>query len=365
MDIAFRVDASIEIGSGHVMRCLTLADAFKAHGVRSHFVCREHDGNMIDVIAQKGYLVYRLPVEEVINKFCHEGEPEHFEWLGADWETDAEKTEKHFEDIKLEWLIVDHYALEKKWESKLRRESRKIMVIDDLADRYHECDVLLDQTYGQEKNRYSCLVPSCCHLMLGAKFALLRPEFHRLRESSLAKRDKPIASHLLITMGGVDKDDATSDVLSAIEGSELPSDCIISVVMGASAPWLEKVREKALMLPWNVSVKVDVSNMAELMASSFLVIGAAGSTSWERCSLGVPTIMAILAKNQRVIASGLALAGAASVFEADDADFVSLVRERLNECLADPVQLVSMSASARDVCKGDGVERVINRLGLN
>ncbi|MFH0934731.1 MAG: UDP-2,4-diacetamido-2,4,6-trideoxy-beta-L-altropyranose hydrolase, partial [Pseudomonadota bacterium] len=295
--ILIRTDASLDIGTGHVMRCLTLAEALREQGASCRFVCRAHPGNLIDLIRQRGFVVHSLPSDPDWQP--RSTEPAHAAWLGADWQADAEQTKVSAGGTAIDWLIVDHYALDGRWESALRGHSGKIMVIDDLADRVHDCDLLLDQNLGRNAEDYAALVPGGCTLLVGAKYALLRPEFSAQREYSLARRSAPQLKHLLITMGGVDKDDVTGKVLDALRVCTLPADCRISVVMGPHAPWLAQVRERAANMPWPTMVLVNISDMARLMADSDLAIGAAGCTSWERCCLGLPSLMMVLADNQR------------------------------------------------------------------
>ncbi len=309
MNILFRVDASLQIGNGHVMRCLTLADALKQESARCTFICREHDGNLLALIQHKGHNTLTLSNSTAnISPSATPSRQEYLTWLGTTPAEDARQTITALQSLALDkpaWLIVDHYALDSEWESALRPYCQKIMVIDDLADRQHDCDLLLDQTFGRDERDYQPLVPEHCTILTGSYYALLRPEFAEWREYSLQRRREPQLKQLLITLGGVDKDNVTGKVLAALNDSDLPSDCHIKIVMGKHSPWLDAVTTQAQQLPWSTEVKVDVSNMAELMANSDLCIGAAGSTTWERCCLGLPSIMLVLAENQRKIANEL------------------------------------------------------------
>ncbi len=308
MHIAFRTDASLQIGIGHVMRCLTLADALRARGAQCSFLCRPHAGHLLDLVAQRGHKALTLsePHEDINAPV----DLAHAAWLGASWADDAEQTKRALCGYTMDWLVVDHYALDARWEQALRPLAKRIMAIDDLADRPHACDLLLDQNLGRKEADYSSLLSSHTQTMIGPRFALLRPEFAKWRALSLARRDPPQLQSLLITMGGVDKDNITGQVLFGLHKAPLPSDLKISVVMGQHAPWLEQVHAQAILMPWQTQVHVAVSNMAELMANSDLAIGAAGSTSWERCCLGLPTIQIVLAANQLAIAEALAHSGA-------------------------------------------------------
>src|SRR5690606_16519294 len=283
MKVVFRADASLEIGSGHVMRCLTLAEALKAIGAECHFVCREHPGHLNDHIRQRGFPVTSLPVTDY--NPVGDPVPVHAPWLGCDWQTDSQQTSDILASIHPDWLVVDHYALDYRWEASLKNFYSRLLVIDDLADRHHDCDLLLDQNLGREAQDYFGLVPDNCALLIGPQYALLRPEFSELRDYSLSRRTQPALRQLLITMGGIDKDNVTGKVLTALQSSPLPEDCKILVILGATAPWLDQVRSLAEQMPWHTEVRVNVGNMAQCMADSDLAIGAAGSTSWERCCL--------------------------------------------------------------------------------
>lgn len=311
MRIAFRTDASLQIGTGHVMRCLTLADALREHGAVCTFICRPHTGHLLELIAERGHSVLALPaLPESGAVSPNENSTYHADWLGVDWKTDARETHQVLNTVMgkvlLDWLVVDHYALDQGWEQVLRANAKRIFIIDDLADRYHDCDLLLDQNLGRTKQDYAALVAPGCATLIGPQFALLRPEFAALRPQSLARRSRSQhLKHMIISMGGVDKDNVTGQVLNALKACPLPSDLSITLVMGPYAPWLEQVRAEAAALPWTTEVLVGVGNMAQLMADSDLAIGAAGSTSWERCCLGLPSLMLVLAENQKAGAEAL------------------------------------------------------------
>lgn len=326
MNIVFRCDASIQIGTGHVMRCLTLADELARQGARCHFICREHEGNLIDFIAQKGYEVYKLGVVPLDNHMKGDVEPTlfHSEWLGSTQAEDAKQTIDIISEIEPEWLIIDHYALDSFWEKKLRPHCDSILVIDDLADRKHDCDILLDQNYGRSESDYINLIPKDCLLFCGPKYSLLRPEFHALREYSLKRRKNSHLKNVLINLGGVDKDNHTTKIIKSLTQSPLPKDCKITVVAGSTSPWLNNIQDEASKLPWKTQVLCGVSNMAELMANSDLAIGAAGSTSWERCCLGVPSILLCIAENQKMVINSLSNKGIILSIDINSINSISL-----------------------------------------
>ncbi|WP_254277479.1 UDP-2,4-diacetamido-2,4,6-trideoxy-beta-L-altropyranose hydrolase [Halomonas sp. 3H] len=366
--VAFRADASLEIGSGHVMRCLTLADALQALGARCHFLCREHLGHLCEVIEARGFAIHRLPLEgngaDSGAKKNLELEPAHAHWLGASWVQDAAACLPHLAELSPAWLVVDHYALDHRWEMAVLdglSDSRpRLLVIDDLADRHHIADLLLDQNLGRQAEDYRGRVPETCRVLSGPRYALLRPEFREWREASLRRRARePRLQRLLINLGGVDKDNVTGHVLEALSGCDLPADLQIRVVMGASAPWREAVTAQAGAMPWSTEVVTNVSDMARRMAEADLAIGAAGSTSWERCCLGLPTLMVVLADNQREIADALAAKGAALGLELADLG-TSLPGQlaRLDVSGA----LTAMSQQAADLVDGQGTAQVLAAL---
>jgi len=357
--IVFRVDASLEIGTGHVMRCLTLAAALREQGAECHFLCREHPGHLISMIKAHGFTAHRLPMahqaggpereSDVQSRYSH--------WLGASWQTEAEVCRPLLTHLTPDWLIVDHYTLDARWEEAVLPESTRLMVIDDLADRPHCADLLLDQNLGRKVTDYADRVPTNCRVLAGPQYALLRPEFVALREVSLARRDQH--SHfkrLLISLGGVDKDNVTGQVLNALRDCNLPPALEIEVVMGGTAPWLDEIRHSASTMPWPTKVVVNINDMAQRMADADLAIGAAGSTSWERCCLGLPTLIIVLAENQRQVASALDNHGAAKLLGP-----VGLIAETLPSLLnmLEAPVLSEMSTSAAMLVTGGGTAEVL------
>jgi len=373
--IAFRVDSSLEIGSGHVMRCLTLADALRAKGAQCHFISRAHLGNLNATILQRGYLLislgvsglqfqkstYKSPTKVQYKQASEHLEPKHTSWLGTTWQTDAQETALALSKLKPDWLVVDHYALDKRWEEALSCYCSKLLVIDDLADRPHSCNLLIDQNLGRQPQDYSGLVPKHCEVLIGPHYALLRSEFTKLRPYSLNRRKtKSALKRILITMGGVDQPNATRQVLKALKTSTLPVECNITVIMGFAAPWLKSVRESTMQMPWNTEVVVNANNMAHRMADCDLAIGAGGGTAWERCCLGLPSLMVVLADNQRTVARALHAAHAVRLIGA-----VSDIEPQLHLAVNEFVDFdyrARISRYASMVTDGLGVEKIIKSM---
>src|SRR5690606_32001299 len=193
MKVALRTDASMRIGTGHLMRCLTLADALRDAGARTRFVCRALPHGLREVVIGRGHELVELP--SVCGSTAGGGDGrgapvasphtalEHADWLGTTQEEDAAATCDALDDGAVwDWLAVDHYAIDARWETRLRTAARRILAIDDLADRRHDCDALLDQNlHAGMHARYDGLVPDACVRLVGPRHALLRPEFAAAR----------------------------------------------------------------------------------------------------------------------------------------------------------------------------------------
>lgn len=363
MLVGIRCDASIEIGAGHVMRCITLASALREKNAKCIFICCPHEGHLIEMIRGSGFQVLTLPLRE--NERLDKGQDlEHSHWLGASWMVDANACTTSLRgelgNRLLDWLIVDHYALDRRWESLLRASCRRIMAIDDLADRVHDCDLLLDQSLGRVSVDYEGLVPAASSLLLGPQYALLRPAFAELREESRARRKQPCLKQILVSMGGFDKDNATLSVLNELESCGLPSCVTITVVLGAQAPWIDQVRARAAQMPIPTSVLSGVSDMARLMVASDLAIGAGGTSTWERCALALPSITKVLASNQEKVAAEMEKVKATVV-----AGLGKPIKNILSSWAASAhveQNLLSMSQAAAKVTDGLGVMRVASKM---
>ncbi|NGZ76110.1 UDP-2,4-diacetamido-2,4,6-trideoxy-beta-L-altropyranose hydrolase [Saccharibacillus alkalitolerans] len=294
MKIAIRADSSVFLGAGHVMRCLTLADMLKKSGAEVCFICREIFGNLIGYIESLGYEVFVLPG---INEMDVGSLGELVQALKDDEKKDLAATRTFFEhSAVLDWLVVDHYALGEDWESGARTFSKKIFVIDDLADRKHDCDILLNQNPNAwNKPIYDRLVPCHCNKLLGTSYVLLRQEFRNMRFS---KRTREGAlSRILVFYGGSDTSNETEKALNALQG--LRDDQLhIDVVVGQANPHKSMIEHMCNAMP-GAAFHCQIDYMAELMNKADLAIGAGGSTTWERCYLGLPALVTILAENQR------------------------------------------------------------------
>jgi len=360
MQVVFRTDASIQIGNGHVMRCLSLAAGLAEEGAHVQFLCRADDGNLIDLIAQHQFIVHSLPTGGTVKSQDEPGLPNHSDWLGCDWQTDVQ----HCRDIisdPVDWIIVDHYALDHRWETAIRDKCCCIMCIDDLANRVHDCEVLLDQNLGRTADDYRDFLTKETRMLLGPQYALLRPEFARWRETSLARRQNPELCHILVTMGGVDRNNLTGRALRALKQCQRDTLERITVVLGPHAPWRDQVIALAEEMPVNTTVLSAVDNMAELMTSCDLAIGASGGTTWERCYLGVPSVMSVLADNQKNIAKYMLQANAAYIIEDMRAFETRLLTFLEKRELLDLMRTFSIASA--QLFYANGVGETISELG--
>ncbi len=363
VNITFRTDASLQIGTGHVMRCLTLAHALRNKGADCRFVCREHPGNMIDYLRRQGFDVVSLPVPDSDQPSGKTDAPQlaHATWLGCDWATDAVQTKVGAGEMPVDWLIVDHYALDARWEQALRPIYRKLLVIDDLADRAHVCDVLLDQNMVENINaRYQGKVPEPCTCLLGPEYALLRPEFNALRSASLTRRETPELNRLLVFLGGCDEENETSKVVEGIKQANRKWQHI-DVVVGQGFPAIQALKKELAGFP-SATLHVQTSDMARLMAAADMAITAGGSVTWEKCALGLPSLVAIQGDNQHPIATKMhefgaqiTLGLASELTPAAYAHYLDTVR--LDE-------LTAMTQSAAAICDGSGIASVLNIIGI-
>lgn len=304
MKIVIRVDSSTQIGSGHLMRCLTLAKQKRKENNEVIFIMRDLEGNLAYLAEKEGFAVNILPRAEVNMSLTG-----YAAWLTVSKDRDASETIAVIRNLgNVDLLIVDSYALDIEWEQQLRPFVKQIFVIDDLADRRHDCDYLLDQNfYLDAESRYEGLVPKSCELRLGYKYALLREEFYKAKKT-LRKRNG-LVRNILVFYGGSDLTNETMKALRALkqlheEGKEFTA----TVVVGGSNAKKAEVEEFCKEESWT-DYYCQVNNMAELMAKADLALGAGGTTTWERLFLELPSIVTAIADNQVQIAEDCDKAG--------------------------------------------------------
>lgn len=286
MKVAFRADASAAIGTGHAMRCRALEAALAARG----------------------------GVAVAPGEAC-------------------------------DWLVVDNYSLDEKWERAQRPRAAKIAAIDDLADRRHDCDLLLDQNYfPHAAQRYDGLVPERCRRLLGPRYALLRDEFSRQRRSLPERTGQ--ARRVLVSFGGVDAGNETARVVALLKDFGVAADVVVGEANPHAAALARQCAESGF------AFHRQASNMAELMARADLAIGAGGSSTWERCCLGLPTLQVAIAANQVALSQALALEGVVTYLGA------SVTAAAIRDALANPAKLRAQSRKMMALVDGEGAKRV-------
>lgn len=354
VNIVFRADASRIMGTGHLVRCLTLAESLRARGASCLFVSRDHPGNMLSHIQANGFEVRPLPASPsaVVVPVAGQPVPAHANWLGLDWETDAGQTLDAISEVTVDWLVVDHYAIDARWERRLRLASRKLMVIDDLADRSHECDLLLDQNWfgEQTSGRYRSLVPASCRCMLGPSYALLRPEYAELRDR-MPPRDG-LVRRVLVFMGGSDPHNQTGDVLDALLQLGLDQ-LVVDVVIGVNHPDPQGIARKVAARPAS-NLFSGLPSLAELMARADLMIGGGGSTTWERMCLGLPAVVISIADNQTPTNLAMMKAGYIDFLGQGDKVSVDMIAAAVRTKLADAGSMQLMSRLSQALVQGAG-----------
>jgi UDP-2,4-diacetamido-2,4,6-trideoxy-beta-L-altropyranose hydrolase len=342
LNFVFRVDSSRDVGSGHVMRCLSLADCLAAVGNRCAFLCRRAPGDLINEIEQRGHSVIRMP--------SMAGLPAMSE------ANDARATGEELSDLAVDWLVVDHYGLGIEWERAVGPCAQNLLVIDDIG-RDHECSLLLDQNFANPMHDRYRRSLSEAKLLIGPQYALLRADFAASRATALQRRTGMLV-RILVSMGGSDPSNATAKALAGLE-SAWQEGWQVDVIIGASNPHRESIESISSRLP-AATLHVQTSNMAQLMTAADCAIGAGGSTTWERCCLGLPSLVSILSNDQISIATAVAQAGAQSLVGRDQE--VTIADYTREVSALSSARLLAMSAAAARICDGLGASRVAERL---
>jgi len=405
MNIAIRTDASARIGLGHLARCRSLAQALREQGASVHFICRAHPGHQIDALRAEGYRVSALPAPPAQS----DADADYAAWLGVSQAQDASETltaltstptpsatappetlpedpsaaivahAQPATDQTPDWLIVDHYALDASWEQRLRPAVVRILAIDDLANRRHDCDLLLDQNFTPDAEaRYAGLLPPNAQRLLGPGYALLRPEYAATRQglrrcryispnpsAVAAQADEPgpleqqPVRRVLIFLGGTDPDDLSGRALEALTQPAL-SALRVDLVIGANNPHRQRLTALA-NARGNTQLHPPRPHLADLMAEADLAIGAGGATTWERCCLGLPSLVISIAENQRPACEALATAGVIDYLGHYDAMTLHRLRSAMLTRLNAP-ELRRLALASAALVDGQGVQRVVEAM---
>ena len=339
--ILFLADAGPEVGGGHVMRCLTLARALTERGAECAFV---ESRAAAPILRRFGW-----PAQTLLAM----ADARDLDALIASAEDFAGR-------LQVDAIVIDHYGVDVRQERRLRVDGRRLTVIDDLADRHHACDLLVDPGYGRRREHYGALVAGECATMVGPSHALVRPEFAAARQRAMGRRAKhgPVR-RALIALGLTDVGGVTDRVVTAL--SDELGDVRLDIVLGSDAPSLPALREAALT-DRRLHLWVDTPEMASLMADADIAIGAGGSSVWERATVGLPSATVILAENQREMIDLMAGAGFTFAIDATQPEFEDRLRECWRALVDDQTLRWSLAERTAELCDGQGAERVAERI---
>ncbi|HDR2456737.1 UDP-2,4-diacetamido-2,4,6-trideoxy-beta-L-altropyranose hydrolase [Enterobacter ludwigii] len=360
MNVFLRADSSLSIGSGHIIRCLNLAKALKKAGAHCIFISKNHHGNILGKITQGNFPLKVIPVLDRTGIYVRDEKS----WLDGNQSDDAEQFVSLVSESCLfpDIIIVDHYSLDREWETivKARFPESYLVVIDDLCNRPHCGDLLIDQTYQRTAKEYLNLNGNDGNILAGTKFALIHPIFAQLRNQSVSRKANiTLPKKLMLTMGGVDAQNITGKILDFLEQVDFDNIEKITIILGAACPHSAEISTLGKKSKYCVEVLINISNMAELMLEHDFAIGAMGGTTWERCAMGLPAVNIAIADNQRTIANNLAEAGAI-VLNAEKFN-ASELRCALTHLIT---HYHEQRLLAMNICDGQGLIRVIQEIIL-
>ncbi len=359
MNVVFRCDSAPFIGAGHVLRCLSLALYLTSKGCTCMFICRIFESNLIQLIRKHGFSVHELPYfSSTIIEYS-----DRSSWLGSDCMTDASQTIDILKDIKCDYLVVDHYGIDFNWENLVTSYTKYLVVIDDLANRIHKCDALIDPNYYHDMNsRYDKLVPPSTLLCLGPAYALVRPQFKFLRSRSLSRREKSSSlTNILVSLGGSDPDNLTQEILSSLPNAWSNS-CNINVVIGSLYPHLSSLRRHLVDFSY-IKLFRQTEKMHSLMYYADLAITAGGSITWEKFTLGLPSIAIPSDIYETDLSLELSKVGAQISLVPSVSNFRDILCSQLNQL--SPKNTRQMSRISASLCNGNGVAAVYDKIILN
>ncbi len=373
--VVFRCDASLRIGSGHVMRCRSLARALRRRGVAITFLCRRQPGDLIALLEQEFPVLVLPECPQAAGESHKEGQPLsgralYAAWLGCSEEQDATESLAALADAPLPppaWLVLDHYGLGSPWQQRMQEGLRQavgsapaVLVLDDLADRVHQASLLMDANRLDHAapDPYRDLLPEACTTLLGPAYALLDPLYPTLQPLLPARSQ---LSRVLVFFGGIDIANHAAVALRALSHPRLLH-LAVDVVVGATAPHRADLESRVLQRP-NTSLHVGLPSLVGLMARADLALGAAGTASWERACLGLPCLVVPVADNQEQGARALDAAGVARCLDFQaPADPVDTLEQALLELLDAPDALLAMSEACLQLGDGRGLARVVTAL---
>jgi UDP-2,4-diacetamido-2,4,6-trideoxy-beta-L-altropyranose hydrolase len=355
MQVFFRVDSSQKIGTGHVMRCLALAEELRTRGSEITFFSRDLSGNISDSIKDREFNLKILKAP----KSSPSRNENYLDWLEVSVQEDQKEMLSLVKGATPTetCLVVDHYALDSKWEAPFKKLGLRILVIDDLANRNHDCNLLMDQNYFSDpQTRYRQRVSSDCQLYLGPEFSLLRKEFQTLGKTS---RNREKIEKLLVFFGGIDLTGETEKTLQAL--SLLKNQIQVDLIIGSKNPNREKIENLAKNLK-TVKCHVQTPHLAKLMFEADLALGAGGSSTWERCCMGLPSFVISVAENQTETSAQMGKRGYSVFLGSHEEVSAKQLAAALDEAISQPKKILEMGKKSRELVDGMGCAKIASAL---
>lgn len=349
MRVAVRVDASAAIGTGHLVRSLALAEEVRRRGGEVTFIGRLLPDDLAVTVREAGHTLLELDPPDRRGG----GLTDRSSVL------DADRTVEALGDRLTDVVVVDHYGLDAVWERRLREVASRIVAIDDRADRAHACDVLVDHNlHDDAAARYRGTVPDGCRLLLGPSYALLRRQFAEARRRAQPRRGT--VRRILVSFGGGDDAGATALAVRTLRELGLER-TVVEVVAGPAHSGAAEIERLCREHPAYL-YRRRVDAMAETMLEADLAIGAAGISTWERCSVGLPAVVIVVADNQRAIAEAARREGVLEV--AGDARTIgrSELAAAVASLLSRPRDLARMSERGLRRVDARGAVRVADEI---
>ncbi len=350
MHILFRADGGQIRGSGHIVRCLTLADRLAREGHLITFISRADAGSLLDAFKFRNYRLLTLPAPPQPPVQTEEI------WTAQEQQDDWASCSKLLNGQTFDWIIVDHYALDSAWEKLARQSTIHLAVIDDLANRSHNCNLLIDQNeYLGKELRYTHLLSAGNCILPGAAYALLRQEFSEARLKISAPR--PQVKTALIMMGSADFQGQTLRLLKILRPMAKKYAFHVHLVIGQNNSQLKEIRSETADDP-SFSIHSNHQRISELLLQTDLAFGAGGTATWEFCSLGIPLLLISFAQNQIALARDAAACGIADYLghynEISDTD----ISARVEGFIHSYELRQALHARSIGIVKADGADRV-------
>jgi len=343
MKIFIRVDASRVIGTGHLNRCLNLADALRLKGCQTLFAINNASLDLQKEITKRGHEIVSFgnDFSTITNTLILENIEQQL--------LDAKDCSKLLEKYQPDLLIVDHYNLDYNWERMLKPLTKSILVIDDLANRKHECSFLLDQTPVRTSRDYTNLVEFNTLLLIGPEYTILHPDFAIYRNKKIKN---PVSSkNILVGMGGLDSNNLIPKIVTFLEQKPELAQYEINVVISSMATQIRLLEKIIKSSSLRIHLNIEAQNFVQLLATSEFAICAGGLMSLELACLGVPAIILPLNEIQSKVSSKLS--EEVDFFIASD--WANNFESTLSACMDSLLQIPNLNKARRIHTKIDGL----------